>query len=181
VDADLMRLSLIVMGVSGAGKSVVAADLARRLQWELAEGDSLHPAANVAKMSAGTPLTDEDRWPWLRLVGDWIDDAAARGVGSVVTCSALKRSYRDLLCGGRPQVRFVHLAGSKALIGGRLGARRGHFMPPALLDSQLGDLEPLGPDEPGIVIPVDGTPAQITDRIMDWLATAESVRPDPVR
>jgi gluconokinase len=169
VEAEVKRLSLIVMGVSGAGKSVVATDLARRLHWELAEGDSLHPAANVAKMSAGTPLTDEDRWPWLRLVGEWIDDAADRDVGSVVTCSALKRRYRDLLCGGRPQVRFVHLAGSRALIGGRLGARRGHFMPPTLLDSQFKTLEIPGPDERPMTVSIDDDVDGIVSAIIKQL------------
>ena len=151
---------VIVMGVSGSGKTTVARGLADHLGWEFLEGDDLHPAANVEKMSAGTPLTDEDRRPWLRAIGAWMDERIARGSDAVLTCSALKRSYRDLLAGGRPGVRFCHVDADPRVIEERVEARRGHYMPPSLLPSQLRTLEPLGPDEPGVVVPAQGTPEE---------------------
>jgi carbohydrate kinase (thermoresistant glucokinase family) len=144
---------LVVMGVSGAGKSTVGKALADALTWPFEEGDDLHPAANVAKMKAGVPLTDEDREPWLAAIARWIDQQAANREPGIITCSALKRAYRDRLRDGRPQVWLVFLEGSRKLIGERLAHRKGHFMPPALLDSQFAALEEPGADEP--VIDVD--------------------------
>jgi carbohydrate kinase (thermoresistant glucokinase family) len=143
---------LVLMGVTGSGKSTVAGLLAGRLGWALAEGDDLHPAANLAKMAAGHPLTDDDRWPWLALVREWIDARVAAGEPGIVTCSALKRAYRDVL--RDPHVVFVHLAGSREVLAGRLAARHGHFMPAALLDSQLADLEAPGPDEQALTVEI---------------------------
>jgi carbohydrate kinase (thermoresistant glucokinase family) len=152
---------VIAMGVSGSGKTTVGSLLAGRLGWEFEEGDNLHPPENVAKMSAGRPLTDDDRWPWLRLIGEWIDDVIARGRSGVVSCSALKRSYRDLLCDGRPQVSFLYLDGDKDEIAARLAVRQGHYMPAKLLDSQFADLQPLQADEPGAAVSVAGRPEEI--------------------
>jgi gluconokinase len=155
---------LVVMGVSGTGKSTVAQLLAERLGWELQEGDDLHPPANVEKMAAGIPLADDDRWPWLGLVAGWIDARRARGTHGVITCSALKRAYRDRLA--RPDVVFVHLSGDRDTIAARLGQRAGHFMPPSLLDSQLSTLEPLQEDERGVVIELKGSPEAQADEIV---------------
>ena len=146
---------LVVMGVSGAGKSTVARPLAERLGWTFQEGDALHPAANIAKMKAGVPLTDADRLPWLVAIGEWMDKEAAAGQGGVVTCSALKRAYRDILTKDRPFVRFVYLKGSRDLIAERVAHRAHHFMPASLLASQFADLQPLGADEHPIVVDVD--------------------------
>ena len=162
----LPPLSLVVMGVSGVGKSSVAHALVARTGWTFQEGDDLHPEANRAKMAAGHPLDDDDRWPWLRRIADWIGDQEAAGKGAVVTCSALKRSYRDLLCAGHPSVRFVHLVADDAVLTERLTHRRGHFMPAALLRSQLDTLEPLGPDEPGVAVGTEGGPEAIADRAL---------------
>lgn len=149
---------LVIMGVSGSGKSTVAGILAGQLGWDLEEGDDLHPAANVTKMASGQPLTDDDRWPWLDTVAAWITDHTTAGSPGIITCSALKRSYRDRMRG--PNVVFVHLAGSKDQIGQRLSARSDHFMPPTLLDSQLTTLEPPGPDENTLVVDVGRRPAE---------------------
>lgn len=146
---------LVVMGVSGTGKSTVAGLLSGHLGWPLQEGDDLHPEANVKKMAQGIPLNDEDRWPWLDVVAAWIDAQGGQNEPGIVTCSALKRSYRDRL--RRPNVVFVHLAGSKALIADRMAKRMGHFMPAALLDSQFATLEPPGPDEQVITVQLGGT------------------------
>lgn len=143
---------LVVMGVSGTGKSTIAAALAERLGWPMQEGDALHPQANVDKMAAGQPLTDEDRWPWLVRVTAWIDQRAAAGNPGIVTCSALKRAYRDVL--RRDFVHFVYLSGERALIAQRMHERQGHFMPPALLDSQLATLEPPSEDEQAIIVDI---------------------------
>lgn len=148
------------MGVSGSGKTTVGRALAARLGVVYAEADEFHPPENIAKMSAGHPLTDEDRWPWLRAIAEWIGEHETDG--GVVTCSALKRTYRDLLRSGGP-VFFVHLEGGHDVIAARLNARQGHFMPPALLDSQIADLEPLDPDEPGVVLDIDQTPDELTE------------------
>jgi len=147
---------LVVMGVSGSGKTTIAALLAGRLGWEFEDGDDFHPPANVAKMHGGTPLTDEDRWPWLNSMAAWID--ATRGAGRH---GALKRAYRAILVGDRPDVRLVYLKGSKELIGQRQAARQGHFMPPGLLDSQFAALEEPGPDEHPLVASVEPRPQQV--------------------
>jgi gluconokinase len=146
----------LVMGVSGSGKTTVAAAVARREEWILLEGDSFHPPANIAKMKAGIPLTDEDRWPWLRAIAAREDELLAAGQSAAVACSALKRAYRDILIGGRADTVLIYLRGSKALIAERMQARRGHFMPPALLDSQFAALEEPGADEHPIVVEIDG-------------------------
>ncbi len=146
----------VVMGVSGSGKTTLARGLAKALGWEFVEGDSLHPPPNVAKMSAGTPLTDADRWPWLHAIAAVIDGWRARGQSGIVTCSALKRAYRDILIGPREDVRLVYLNGSHELIAARMQARRGHFMPPALLKSQFDTLEPPGADEHPITVDIGG-------------------------
>ncbi|SDC98180.1 gluconokinase [Actinokineospora iranica] len=149
------------MGVSGSGKTTVAALLAARLGVPLAEADEFHPPANIAKMTAGIPLTDEDRCPWLAAIADWIAERARTG-GGVVTCSALKRPYRDLLRRAAPDdVWFVHLHGDKSVLADRITRRSGHFMPASLLDSQLADLEPLGPDEPGVRLDITHTPEEL--------------------
>jgi gluconokinase len=148
----------IVMGVSGSGKTTIAAGLARQQGWILLEGDSFHPAANVAKMKAGIPLADEDRWPWLRAIAAKADAVRAAGQSAAVACSALKRSYRDILIGDRPDTVLVYLRGSKDLIAARVAGRKGHFMPPALLDSQFATLEEPGPDEAPVIVDIGGTP-----------------------
>ncbi len=169
-DGDQTRPTVIVvMGVSGSGKSTVAAELARALGWAFQEGDDLHPAANVEKMRAGTPLADADRWPWLRRIAEAIDAWRAAGVHGVIACSALKRAYRNLIVGERPDVRLVYLHGDEALIHARLVQRRGHYMPPALLASQLEALEPPEPDEHAIVVDIDGPPAGIIAAILRQL------------
>ena len=158
---------LVIMGVSGCGKSTVAAILAGQLGWDLEEGDDLHPASNVAKMASGTPLTDEDRWPWLDTVADWIVEHTTSGLPGIITCSALKRVYRDKLRG--PHVVFVHLAGTRDTIDTRLKARMDHFMPSTLLDTQLSTLEPPGPDEQAIRVDVGPKPAELAATIIDRL------------
>ena len=146
---------LVVMGVSGTGKSTVAGLLAGHLGWALQEGDDLHPAANREKMARGMPLTDDDRWPWLDAVADWIHGRIAAGRPGIITCSALRRVYRDRLRrDDRDHVVFVHLSGSRDVILERLAARKGHFMPPSLLDSQFATLEPPEPDEKAVTVDV---------------------------
>lgn len=166
---------LVVMGVSGCGKTTVAMGLADRLGWEFAEGDDFHPQANVDKMHAGQPLTDEDRWPWLRKIAEWIAGAENDEKPGIVTCSALKRSYRDVL--RSPGVIFVHLTASKALLEARISARKGHFMPSDLLQSQLDTLEPLQDDEEGIVVDVAADPDEIVDGILTELTLVYSESP----
>lgn len=168
-EAGLAPLVLVVMGVSGSGKTTVAAMLAHRLGWEFEDGDWFHPPANVAKMESGAPLTDADRRPWLEAVAEWIDQARAQGRHGVVACSALKRAYRDVLAGGRPDVRIVYLKGDKDLIAKRMTARHGHFMPPALLDSQFEALEEPGADERPIIVAIDARPRDIVAAILDRL------------
>jgi gluconokinase len=158
---------LVVMGVAGSGKTTVATLLAQRLGTEYAEADQFHPEANIAKMSAGTPLTDDDRWPWLEAIRDWLSAEADAGRSGVVTCSALKRSYRDLLRTARGHVCFVHLDGSPDLLAERMAHRSGHFMPTSLLPSQLATLEPLDEDEPGFTVDVTRTPEEIADLVLD--------------
>jgi carbohydrate kinase (thermoresistant glucokinase family) len=144
----------VVMGVSGSGKTTIARGLAKGEGWLLLEGDQFHSAANIAKMKAGIPLTDEDRWPWLGAIAARADQLRAAGQSAVVACSALKRAYRDILIGDRPNTLLVYLRGSKALIAERMTARKDHFMPPALLDSQFADLEEPAADESPIVVDI---------------------------
>jgi gluconokinase len=158
------RLELVIMGVSGSGKTTVGALLAGRLGWQYAEADAFHPEANVTKMAAGHPLDDADRWPWLAAIAGWIDARIARREPGVVSCSALKRRYRDVL--RRPEVRFIYLEGSRELIAQRLAARHGHFFRPEMLASQFADLELPAPDEDVITVPIDRDPAQIVDVIV---------------
>ncbi|MBA8824215.1 gluconokinase [Saccharopolyspora lacisalsi] len=152
---------LVVMGVSGAGKSTVAQLLAHHLQWPSAEADDFHPEANIDRMTAGLPLTDDDRMPWLRSIRDWSARHSADGTSTIVTCSALKRTYRDVLRQSRASVRFVHLSGTAETIGGRLTSRSGHFMPSSLLHSQFDDLEPLEPDEDGTTVDTANPPEDL--------------------
>lgn len=152
---------VLVMGVSGAGKSTVGALLAARLGLRFADADEFHPAANIAKMSRGEPLTDEDRWPWLDAIGAWLDAQGAATGGGVVTCSALKRVYRARLLAARPAVRLLHLHGEPALIAARQAARPGHFMPASLMASQFATLELPGEEERPIVLSVEATPEAI--------------------
>ncbi|WP_406128567.1 gluconokinase [Streptomyces sp. NBC_00989] len=159
---------VVVMGVAGTGKTTIGPLLAARLGVPYAEGDDFHPQANIAKMSAGVPLTDEDRWPWLDAIGDWAHGRA--GLGGVVSSSALKRSYRDRLRAAAPGVVFVHLTGDRALIEDRMAHRHGHFMPTALLDSQFATLQPLEADEAGVAVDVGGSPEQIAERATAALA-----------
>ncbi|MEV5547107.1 gluconokinase [Streptomyces sp. NPDC052309] len=166
---------VVVMGVAGTGKTTIGPLLAARLGVPYAEGDDFHPPANIAKMTAGTPLTDEDRWPWLDAIGGWAHGRA--GLGGVVSSSALKRSYRDRLRAAAPGVVFVHLTGSRELIEDRMSHRQGHFMPTALLDSQFATLQPLEPDEAGVAVDVAGSPEEITERAMKALkALSEPVQ-----
>src|SRR6195952_4828294 len=158
---------LVIMGVSGSGKSTVAALLAGQLGWDLAEGDDMRPDENVAKMHAGQPLTDEDRWPWLETVASWINEHTMAGVPGIITCSALKRIYRDVLRGNH--VVFVHLVGSKDQIGRRLIARTGHYMPAGLLGWQIATLEPPGPDENVLEVDVALKPAMEAAEIISTL------------
>jgi gluconokinase len=158
--------TIVVMGVSGAGKSTVAAALVTRLGWDFAEGDDFHPPANVEKMRAGIPLDDEDRWPWLRRLAGWIGEHEAAGTNAIVTSSALKRAYRDVLCDGHPSVWFAHVSADPELIRDRVEHRHGHYMPPSLLGSQLAILEPLRADEPGAVISGVDPPAEVADHVL---------------
>jgi len=160
--------SIVVMGVSGSGKTSAALELTRQLGWLYIEGDDLHPEANVAKMAAGIPLDDEDRWPWLREIAAVIGEHEAAGTSVVLTCSALKRAYRDLLRDGHPSVWFAHVDVSREVLAERLAQRKGHFMPPSLLDSQLATLERLGEDEPGDVIAGDAPlPETVAELLKD--------------
>ena len=154
-DTPAQPSALVVMGVSGSGKSTIAERLAERLGWAYRDGDDFHPPSNVAKMSAGQPLTDADRKPWLQAIADAIDQTCDRGERAVFACSALKRAYRDILVHGRSDVRIVYLEGSQALIAARMHARKDHFMPPGLLDSQFATLEPPGAEERPIVANID--------------------------
>jgi gluconokinase len=157
---------LLLMGVSGCGKTTTAQRLAKRLNWHFRDGDSFHPPTNVAKMQAGIPLSDDDRWPWLDAIGAWVDELIASGSRGVVTCSALKRSYRLRLLHNRPQMQLIYLKGSPELISDRISRRRNHFMPPALLASQFATLEePRGAERP-IIINVAMPPNRVVERIL---------------
>ena len=163
--------AVVVMGVSGAGKSTVGKIVAARLDCPFRDADSFHPQANIEKMSRGEPLTDEDRWPWLRAIAAWIAEHRAADTTCVVTCSALKRAYRDIVTNKqRADVRLVYLKGDFDLIAARLKARKGHFMPPELLNSQFDALEEPAPDEHAITVSIDATPEEIAARVMEKLS-----------
>jgi gluconokinase len=157
------------MGVAGSGKTTVAEVLVSRLGWRFQEGDALHPHSNIEKMRAGRPLTDGDRAEWLKRVADWVEARLKSGQNGIITCSALKRSYRDLVNRRGSGVVFVFLSGPKPTIAQRLASRQGHFMPSNLLDSQLADLEEPGPDEPAIRVDIIGSPDAIAQRILTEL------------
>jgi gluconokinase len=164
---------LTVMGVSGSGKTTVGAALAQRLRVPFADADDLHPPENVAKMAAGVPLDDTDRMPWLHTIGDWL--AAHAGSGGVISCSALKRSYRDVLREAAPAQFFVHLDGSPEVVARRVAGRPGHFMPASLVDSQFATLEPLQPDENGVALDLDHP---VDDIVEDYLARTDGPQGD---
>src|SRR5262245_19824036 len=168
---------IVVMGVSGCGKSTVASMLAHRLNWVYEDGDWFHPPSNVRKMHSGEPLTDQDRWPWLHGIAAWIDASRRVGIHGTVACSALKRTYRDVLVGERPDVRIVYLKGALELIARRLAARDGHFMPPSLLDSQFATLEEPQPDEHPIVVSIVPHPRQIVEEIVKRLGKGAALSP----
>jgi gluconokinase len=165
-DSVARPLVLVLMGVSGCGKTTVAAILSGRLDWSFEEGDALHPQANVDKMTAGHPLNDEDRAPWLEKVAEWVEERLDAGQNGLITCSALKRSYRDVISRRGAGVEFVYLAGSRELIAARLMARHGHFMPPSLLDSQFADLQEPSADEHAIRVDVGPAPSAIAQTII---------------
>ena len=178
-DTSEIPCALILMGVSGSGKSTIGEQLAQRLHWTFEDGDRFHPAGNVAKMSAGHPLSDDDRWPWLRAIAAEIDRVCLAGEHAVIACSALKRSYRDILVHGRSDVRIVFLQGAQPLIAERMARRKGHFMPPGLLDSQFRTLEPPGAAENPVTVSIDASVEVIVDDIVRQLkpGAAGSVTP----
>ena len=157
---------VIVMGVSGSGKTTIAALLAGVLHWELADADAFHPATNIEKMRNGIPLTDEDRSPWLHAISVWIDAVRAARRHGIVACSALKRAYRQILIGDRRDVQLVYLSGNFELIAHRMAMRHEHFMPLALLQSQFDTLEPPGPDEHPLTVSIDASPQEIAAMIV---------------
>jgi gluconokinase len=157
---------VVVMGVAGSGKTTVGALLAGRLGWTYAEADDFHPASNVDKMAAGQPLTDEDRRPWLAAIGRWIDERRTGHEPGVVSCSGLRRVYRDQLRAGRPEVQVVFLEGSRDLINRRMVARHGHFMQASMVDSQFADLEVPAPDEGVLVVSIEGAPTEIVEVVL---------------
>jgi gluconokinase len=164
---------VVVMGVSGSGKTTLGEGIAERLHWRFQEGDDLHPRANVEKMSRGEPLTDEDRWPWLDAIGEWLDERSRAGENAVITCSALRRAYRDRLRTGRPGLRFCHVDVPEEVLRDRLEHRRGHYMPASLLPSQLATLEPLADDEPGVVVSPEGDPDDVLAEALEALGLSE--------
>jgi gluconokinase len=161
------EMILIMAGVSGTGKTTVGTLLAERLHWEFADADSFHPVANIAKMTAGIPLTDEDRKPWLAALEAWMNERIAQGQSAVLACSALKRAYRDELIGGRPEVRMIFLSVSREEVARHLAARHGHFFPAKLLSTQFAALEPPQPDETAVtVVPLGDNPADTVAAII---------------
>jgi len=168
-DSGKIPCALIVVGVSGAGKSTIGEKLAGRLGWKFEDGDRFHPPSNVAKMSAGQPLTDEDRWPWLRAIADEIARVCKAAGHVVIASSALKRAYRDILVHGRPDVRIVYLDGTQDLIASRLALRKGHFMPPGLLESQFKTLEPPEASENPVTVSIDGSVETVVNDIIRQL------------
>jgi gluconokinase len=175
-NADAIPRRWVVMGVSGCGKSEVGRCLAERLGLHHVEGDADHPLANIAKMTAGTPLDDTDRHSWLLVLKRRIDDAAAKGTSIVLSCSALKRRYRDLLRAGDPGLFFLHLKGERELIARRITARANHFMPVALLDSQFRDLEPLQEDEYGVTVDIRFPPEALVEQAIRYIGSHQSGR-----
>jgi carbohydrate kinase (thermoresistant glucokinase family) len=169
------------MGVSGAGKSTVAQDLAARLGWAFEEGDTLHPEANIAKMHAGIPLTDADRLPWLERVAVWIDRQRANKQPGIITCSALKRSYRQVIIGDRPEVRLIYLRGGRDLMAQHLAGRSGHFMPADLLQSQIDTLEEPDPSEDPLTVDAGRPAAQVAEEIIRLLGASSVVGASPIR
>ena len=163
---------VVIMGVSGAGKSTIAAILANRLGWTYEDADWFHPASNVEKMHSGQPLTDEDRWPWLQGIAAWIDATRREGGHGVIACSALKRAYRDVLVADHADVRIVYLKGDRELIARRMITRHGHFMPPFLLDSQFDALEEPTDEENAIVVSIEARPHAIVEEIVAKLSLA---------
>jgi gluconokinase len=163
---------IVVMGVSGSGKSTIGGLLAGELHWPYAEADDFHPRANIEKMAAGHPLSDEDRLPWLAAIRAWIDKQIEAGRSGVVSCSALRRRYRDELRAGRPAIRVVYLRGDRDLIAARLAARHGHFFHSEMLDSQLAALEEPTPDEHVLVVSIADPPQQIVRQILDAVTPA---------
>jgi gluconokinase len=168
-DMGEVPCALVVMGVSGSGKSTIAGKLAERLNWSYEDGDEFHPASNVAKMRAGQPLTDEDRWPWLQAIADEVERVCRAGQHAVIACSALKRAYRDLLVHGRNDVRIIYLAGTQDLIADRLAQRKDHFMPAGLLASQFKTLEPPDASENPVNVSIDASVDAIVDDIVRQL------------
>ncbi len=160
---------VVVMGVSSSGKTTVGEEMARRLHAPFLDGDAYHPPANIAKMSAGIPLTDDDRWPWLKAIADEIDRVCRAGRTVVIACSALKRAYRDVLVHGRSDVRIVFLDGTQALIANRLAQRKGHFMPAGLLESQFETLQPPGAGENPVTVSIDASVDTVVDDIVRQL------------
>jgi gluconokinase len=173
-EVSKMPSALIVMGVSGSGKSTIADKLAERIGWRCEDGDKFHPASNIAKMSAGHPLTDEDRGPWLQAIADEIDRLCKAGERAVIACSALKRAYRDILVHGRNDVRIVYLKGTQQLIADRLAKRKGHFMPAGLLESQFKTLEPPAPEEHPVTVSIDASVDTIVDDIVRQLGISQA-------
>ena len=165
--------AVVVMGVSGSGKTTVASRLAQRLRWDFAEADNFHTAASVGKMRAGVPLTDADRWPWLDAIAAWIEAARAKGRPCIVACSALRRAYRERLSKGHADVRFVYLQGTHETIAARLAGRSGHYMPPSLLPSQFDTLEEPGVDENPIVLSIELPADKLVDAIFAKLKPAK--------
>jgi gluconokinase len=168
-DSGKIPCALIVMGVSGAGKSTIGEKLAERLGWKFEDGDRFHPASNVAKMSTGQPLTDEDRWPWLRAIADEIARICEAAGHVVMASSALKRAYRNILVHGRPDVRIIYLDGPQELIASRLALRKNHFMPPGLLESQFRTLEPPDASENPVTVSIDGSVETVVNDILRQL------------
>jgi gluconokinase len=170
---------IVVMGVSGCGKSTIASMLAHRLGLIYEDGDWFHPKSNIEKMQNGDPLTDDDRWPWLHAIAAWIDATRKAGNHGVVACSALKHAYRDILVDGRTDVRIVYLQGDKDLIARRLAARQGHFMPPTLLDSQFAALQEPAADENPITVSIVPHPREIVETIVARLGIDPAVQAAP--
>jgi gluconokinase len=164
-----MTTTLVLMGVSGVGKSTVAAELHRSLGWPFVDGDDFHPESNVVKMRKGIALTDSDRWPWLAAIATWIGVQESLGIDCIVTCSALRKVYRDALCQDHTSVWFVHLVATRDVVAERLAQRVGHFMQPSLLASQIDELEPLRSHEPGVIVAATGSAAATATAILAHL------------